>query len=117
MKHIALLTALAMTTLPLQALGFERIKSEADYVKHIVGNKYCNKTGCWTARKNGKMTGKFGSDRFRANWAWRKGFSCRTGTLGGKDIGTDCQVVEVSGNQIRVTRQQGKGRKTIYTAN
>jgi hypothetical protein len=115
MKPLTFLTAAALALLPFQALSFERVKTEADYVKLVVGNTYCNDGGCWIAKKNGKMTGKFGKEKFRANWKWHKGFGCRSGKLGKKDIGTDCQMIEVSGDQLRITRKQGKGKKVVYT--
>jgi hypothetical protein len=115
MRHLLAITAtLTLIAAPLHAESFKRITTEADYVANVVGKKYCNKSGCWTAKKNGKMTGKFGKDSFRASWKWHKGFSCRAGKLGGKDIGTDCQLIEIAGDKLRITRKQGKGRKVVY---
>jgi hypothetical protein len=115
MKFITLLAALALTTTPLHAENFKRITTKADYISQVVGNKYCNSSGCWTAKKNGKMTGKFGKDLFRATWKWHKGFGCQVGTLGSQKLETDCRIIEVSGNKVRITRGQGKGKRVVYS--
>lgn len=115
MKLISLVAALSLSLGAAEAQNFKRITTEADYIAKVAGKKYCNEGGCWTAKKNGRMTGKFGKDRFKANWAWKKSFACRTGTLGKRDIGTDCQVIEVAGNKVRITRKQGKGKKVVYS--
>jgi len=114
MKLIALLTTLALAATPLYADGFKRITTKAEYIDQVAGKQYCNDSGCWTAKKNGKMTGKFGDLKFSATWKWHKGFGCQAGKLGKRKLETDCRVIEVSGNKLRVTREQGRGKKVVY---
>ena len=95
---------------------YKRITTEADFIAFTTGKTFFNDGGSFKIRKNGRMTGKFGDEAFRANWTWHKGFSCRKGTLGKRDIGTDCQLMETDGKTLRVTRKQGKGRQVVYAA-
>lgn len=115
MKFMTILAAAALLTAPVYADSFQRITTKADYLKLVVGNTYCNDGGCWAAQKNGKMTGNFGGEKFRATWKWHKGFGCQAGKLGSRKLDTDCRVIEVSGDQIRITRGQGKGKQVVYT--
>ncbi|WP_298261099.1 hypothetical protein [uncultured Litoreibacter sp.] len=111
---ITTLASFALLTSVAQADGFKRITSKEDYIEQVAGKNYCNETGCWKVRKNGKMSGKFGEAKLKGKWKWSKGFACRSASLGKKDLGSDCQIVETNGKQIRVTRDQGKGKSVVY---
>ncbi|RLJ59286.1 hypothetical protein BCF46_1434 [Litoreibacter meonggei] len=114
---VASLIAMSVLATGASADGFKRIMTEAEYLSIVAGKNYCNETGCWKARKNGRMTGKFGKAKFKAKWKWHKGFGCRSGTLGGKKVPDDCQLFEVSGKKLRVTRNQGRGKQVVYSHN
>jgi hypothetical protein len=98
------------------AQSFKRITTEEEYRASVVGRKMVDEKGNWFMMKsNGKMTGKAGGKKFSGVWNWQSGFFCRNGRVGTKDIGSDCQIVELSGNTLRGTRKQGKGDTYTYT--
>lgn len=115
MKLLSYALAAIVTASPIFAEDYQRITSKAEYVEQIVGKETCNNSGCATALKSGKMKGKFGSQKFVGAWEWRGNFLCRAGKLGNRDLGTDCQVVEISGKDVRITRNKGKGDVVVYS--
>ncbi len=115
MKLIAYFALAVVTASPALAEGFSRITTKAEYIENVVGKNGCNDSGCAKALKNGKMKGKFGALKFRGTWEWRDQYLCRSGKLGDKDLGTDCQVIEISGNKLRITRNKGEGKSVEYT--
>lgn len=101
---------------PVLAGDFKRITTEAEYMQKIVGKKLVTGKDFVKIEKNGKMKGKFGGAKLVGAWKWQQGYWCRTIRLGGKDRGSDCQVVMVSDTQMYSIRKQGKGDKSpIFT--
>lgn len=89
---------------------FKRLTTEAEYRSAVAGKTVVTESSTVKIRKNGRLTGKTkGGDKITGAWAWRGQFWCRTVKVAGVDRGTDCQLVEVDGNKIRGTRNQGKG--------
>ena len=64
-------------------------------------------------RRNGKFSGTFNNVKYKGVWECREGFWCRTLTC--LQENTDCQVIEVGGGKMRLTRQRGKGKVQVYT--
>ena len=111
----ALIVTLAIPTLA-SAESWKRIKSEADFRAMAVDRKSTNQNGWVTVKSNGSMTGNIkGQGKLQGRWAWGNGFFCRNAKVGKTDLGQNCQVVHVSGNQIRFTRDQGKGQASVWT--
>lgn len=89
------------------AESFKRVATEAEYRDLVVGKKSVYGSDWYKTKANGKIVGMRGGKKYRANWAWRDGFLCRTELTHRKD--TDCQLWEVSKSKIRITRTRGKG--------
>ncbi|MEM9795998.1 MAG: dihydrodipicolinate reductase [Pseudomonadota bacterium] len=43
------------------------------------------------------------------DWEWRDRYFCRTLYFGQRDLGANCQTVEVRGDTLRFTLDQGRG--------
>mgnify|MGYP000023229086 CR=1 FL=1 len=97
------------------AADFKRIKSEKQMRQLVAGKKVVSGNGYTVVNPDGTLTGKFGGKKFSGTWKWSGKFWCRNGTLGGKEIGSDCQVWEIDGNKLRYTRNKGKGDSVIST--
>ncbi len=113
MKHYAffalpLILALTATT---ASAEFKAVKKEKQFRQTIVDCKLTNDKGNWTVIKSdGTQTGKFGKKSYTGTWKWSGKYWCRNGVIGGKELGTNCQLVEIDGNQTRFTRDKGKGK-------
>ena len=92
---------------------FRQIKTEAEFRKLVVGKKITLGDNHFTVRRNGSLKGNFGGNALKGAWQWRGEYWCRTLTTHTKN--TDCQLWEVSGKQIRATRDKGKGKSFTYT--
>lgn len=105
--------ALALTTTA--TADFKRIKTEKQMRQLVVGKKLVTGNGYSFVNADGTLTGKFSGKKFSGNWIWNGRFWCRNGVLGGKEIGSDCQVWEIDGNKLRYTRKKGKGDAVVAT--
>lgn len=95
--------------------GFKWIKKEADFRQMIVGKKLVAESGWSIAHPDGRLVGKFKPGKLRGNWLWQGRYWCRNALVGGKELGTNCQKVEIDGNTMRLTRDKGKGKVTLWT--
>lgn len=48
------------------------------------------------------------------NWSWQNGYFCRELSWGDDPIPYNCQLVEVAGNQMRFTTDQGSGDSAVF---
>ncbi|MEX0305801.1 MAG: hypothetical protein AB3N12_00310 [Ruegeria sp.] len=96
---------------------YKRIKTGSQFSADVVGKKLVDDQGnVFVANADGTISAKLVSGKkFSGSWVWNKKFWCRNGVLDGKALGTDCQVFEIDGNSIRMTRKKGKGSTTIYS--
>lgn len=116
MKHFTLIVAsvlaLALAT-SAHAENFKRIKSEADFRKHVVDKKLTADDIWMTIQSNGQTKGFMFEKNFAAAWVRKNNMYCRNAVLGKKKLGTDCQVVRISGKNVEFIRELGKGPSGI----
>lgn len=89
-----------------------RIETEREFREKAVGKKLVYKKGEVTVHDDGTLTGIHAGKKLSGSWSWKDEYYCRTGKVGKKDIGHDCQVVEQSGNNLIFIRKKGKGKKS-----
>ena len=58
----------------------------------------------------GDIVGRAFGQKVSGEWAWQDGYFCRSLFWGSKEIGDNCQTVEVSGRTLRFTSDRGKGQ-------
>lgn len=98
--------------LPSQAISenWQRITSEANYRAKVADKKMVFDWGWVQVKSNGRIVGKHAKlGRMKGAWNWQKGYWCRSIKSDKRDLGSDCQVVQISGNKVRSITQQGKG--------
>lgn len=61
------------------------------------------------SNSDGTLGGNFDGVDVTGTWTWENGFFCREGMLGDFVIEPDCQIIEINGNIMRGTRNQGSG--------
>ena len=91
------------------AQSFKRIKKEADFRKVVVDKKLTADGSWMTIKSDGKTAGVILKKKFAAAWVWQNGMYCRNAVMGNKKLGTDCQVVKISGKTVQFIREYGKG--------
>ncbi len=109
-----------MATLPGlgSAESWKQVRKEVDFVKILAGKTVTWPGGTGVLNVDGTTNGtlKDGSEYY-GNWVWNGRFYCRNLVIGGKARGTNCAKVEVSGNQVRLSNDKGRGRVTVLTLN
>lgn len=63
---------------------------------------------------SGQITGNAMGWDITGSWDWRGGFFCREMAWGGDEIPYNCQLVEVDGDQMRFTVDQGAGDSASF---
>ena len=112
----AICISTAFLAAPAVAATFKPINTEKDFMKLAVGKKWVSKKGFVAYfNKDHTLSGGFGKKKMTGKWNWEGKYWCRTVILDGKNLGHDCQVHEISGNQLKFTRKKGKGATLIYT--
>jgi len=99
--------------------AFRRIAYEDEYRNTIVGKPITSKDKktVTTTHADGTMTGKSNGNNVVGNWTWENGFFCREGKAGGQAFERDCQMIEISGNKLKVTKNKGNGKETYLQLN
>lgn len=97
--------------------AWERIQTEAQYRERVAGRQITLENGHVTFAADGSAAGAWNGTPMVGSWTWSDGFHCRTLRIGSNDLGTDCQLIELQGNQLRATAQRGQGRVTTARLN
>ena len=99
------------------AQGEARIMTEQELREKVVGRRITNKDGYVIIHEDGTVTGAFGKggrDKLTGTWTWEGQHYCRTLKVSGTDYGRDCQVIEVSGDMLASTTDQGQGERSVW---
>lgn len=100
---------------------FQRVQSEAEFVQ-LVGGKELSILRPFYLRNAIKLevspTGNIAGTALRkpvtGAWRWENGFFCRDLMFGDDDIGPNCQMVVVKGNEVRFIADQGQGDRADF---
>ncbi len=116
--HILAALVAAATALSGTAAGaenFKRITKEDQFRSLVVGKKGVSEAGWFIVHAYGTTTGNVFKKKFSAAWVWKNRMYCRNAVLGKDQLGTDCQVVKISGNKVQFIREYGKGPAGVST--
>ena len=112
---LALAAAAISTPETAEAQGWERVITEQQFRDRIVDRRIVTPEGnSFTPHADGSVTGQWGGQPMVGGWQWYQGMWCRNVRVGqSPEIGTDCQLIELLGNEIRSTRDQGRGEPGV----
>jgi len=103
------LLLLILLIFPVQALAFEPITNRDAFVD-LVSDRALTRTGIrLDVTADGAIRGRAFGVRVRGEWQWRDGYFCRTLYHGQRDLGANCQSVQVNGSTVRFTLDRGAG--------
>lgn len=108
-----LLPILAACTVPAPPLDQGRILTEADFRERVAGKTARSDLATITVAEDGTISGVSDGQAIAGTWEWRDGFFCRTIT---SPVLTpeDCQVWQITEDELIITRDMGTGGKLIY---
>ncbi|MGY6411949.1 MAG: hypothetical protein ACXIUV_13115 [Alkalilacustris sp.] len=108
---MAILVAVTGTFSAVPVAAWERISTEDQFRATIADRTLTTTTGnTFSYQGDGRIVGTWSGQPMAGRWEWHQGFFCRNVRLGnGPETGTDCQLLELRGNEVRTTRDQGRG--------
>jgi hypothetical protein len=120
MRTIAALAAAALLPLAAVADAPKRVESRDQFVA-LVKDRVLQLTGLGgvfgvTLRvtPTGAIEGEAAGFPVRGEWQWRDGFFCRSLVWGERDLGPNCQMVEMRGARLRFIADQGAGQHADF---
>ena len=81
----------------------------------MAGRTFSNAHGSGMCLTDGTMTGEFNGRKLTGYWYWDDRFFCRTIRLGGESLGSDCQTVFISDDEVTLVRSRGQGQGESVT--
>lgn len=115
MLRVLALSVLSLLSMPAAALAFDRV-SDRDTFLAIVGGKDLRIPLyglTLNVRDDGTIDGSAAGWELTGSWSWQDGYFCRDMDWSGYLIDYDCQLVEVNGDRIRFTVNQGAGDDAV----
>lgn len=104
-------TLLAVTLLsqPVMADGFQTVRDKGTFVSLVQGKSLKRSGISLAVTPDGKIAGRALGRPVTGAWQWQGGYFCRDLYWGARDLGPNCQQVEVQGRTLRFTSDRGAG--------
>lgn len=114
-SHFAFSIAALLPNL-VMADSYQPVSDKSVFVNLMEGRSLTNRLYNLTldVSSGGQINGSALGWDVTGTWAWRGGYFCREMSWGGDPIPYNCQLVEVSGDQIRFTTDQGAGDSAAF---
>lgn len=111
MSRLVLALALCVSAaLPVGAETFRIVESRAGFLS-LVGGKSLTRTGVTLAvSPAGKISGQAFGRRVSGAWRWDGRYFCRDLTFGQRNLGPNCNLVQVRGRTVRFIEDKGAGQ-------
>jgi len=86
---------------------YQPIITKDEYMTQVAGRTMNLGSGTTVTHEDGTMTGAVKDGEVKGTWSWEDGKFCREGTVGTEKLERACQMMEVAGDKVRVTRADG----------
>ncbi|MEY1557704.1 dihydrodipicolinate reductase [Yoonia sp. R2331] len=113
------LTIAAITVglaLPAEAQDYRPVTDQSEFLALIADRSLTNRLYNLSldVAPSGQIAGSAMGWDVTGTWSWQGGFFCREMAWGGDPIPYNCQLVEVAGNEMRFTTDQGAGDSASF---
>lgn len=117
MKRILVAALMSVAAAPAAAQDFVPVKDRSNFLDLVDGKQL--HIGIFGLSLNvlpdGRISGEAVGRDVTGNWSWQDGYFCRDMDWGDRDIGYNCQLVEVAGSsRMRFTVDRGAGDSAIF---
>lgn len=89
--------------------SFSVVSSRDTFVSLVQGRELRRFGIRLTVTPDGAITGRAFGTQVTGQWDWDGGYFCRDLFFGSDDLGFNCQLVQVNGDTLRFTTDQGAG--------
>lgn len=86
-----------------------RVLSREQFVKLISNRSLVGDGNRFVLHSDGRISGQIDGAKLSGNWHWEEAYFCRTATIDGNDLDHDREAIELRGNYMRYTRNEGHG--------
>lgn len=93
--------------------AWRRVETEEMFRQAFADKVLISEGMRFTIHSDGRISGRIGNSLLTGTWHWRDRYFCRTAELDGENLGLDCEIIEMLGNQMRYTRDEGNGDTTV----
>ena len=107
-SRIAAVAAAAVTAAPATA-DFARITEEERFRQIVQDRQLTYPLVRLQVTPDGQIVGRGAGREVSGEWDWENGLFCRDLYWGERELGYNCQTVEVRGNTMRFTSDAGQG--------
>ena len=104
----AAFAALTISSAPVAA-EFARVTDERQFRQIVQGRELTYPLVRLQVTPDGRIVGKGAGREVSGQWDWENGLFCRDLYWGQRELGYNCQTVEVRGNTVRFTSDEGQG--------
>jgi hypothetical protein len=91
------------------AEAFNVVASRDSFVSLVQGRELRRFGIRLTVSPDGAITGRAFGTQVTGRWDWNNGYFCRDLFYGDENLGFNCQLVQVNGETLRFTTDQGQG--------
>lgn len=115
MLRFGLIAALIAFAVPASASAFERVSDRSAFLAAVEGKDLRIALYGLTlnVKGDGTITGRAVGYDITGSWSWENGYFCRDMDWSGYPIEYNCQLVELDGDRIRFTVDQGAGDDAV----
>ena len=91
------------------------VSTEETFVSLLEGRELSRLGIRLTVTPDGQIVGSAFGTEVTGQWSWDAGYFCRDLFYGERDLGYNCQLVQIDGNRMRFTSDQGAGQFADFT--
>ena len=107
------LTALIFGAAEAVALDYRAVKRQGEFTEAVVNKTITADWGWIRLSPGGQITGEVNGAPVRGAWSWENGYYCREYAYGDTTLAHNCQTIHISGRNLLLIRDKGKGRRTL----
>jgi hypothetical protein len=98
------------------AAAWTRITTDDQFREVVIGKSFTGPLYRVTAGADGSLAGEIEGLNLVGQWHWDdEGYYCTRARIAEHITGAYCSLVEIDGNQFRLTREKGQGAQFVYT--
>ena len=114
MRRIGSLAVVASLLAVPAAADFAKVTDEAAFKRLVAGKTLAHPFFKLQVSPEGAISGQGIRREVRGEWRWQDGYFCRDLFWGDKELGYNCQQVDVNGARLRFTADRGAGDSAVF---
>ncbi|MDP5216520.1 hypothetical protein Q5Y75_04765 [Ruegeria sp. 2205SS24-7] len=93
--------------------SWTRIRTREAFCRYVAQSRFEGDGLRFVIRADGGFSGTAEGETFEGRWVWKDSCFCRTLIFDDEPPETDCEIIEICGDQMRYTRARGQGSTSV----